>query len=94
MCELCNTLENTWNNEDYAIYKNILPLGLRFFNALTKKKACVYDNELILFRLGNKFYIFNKLNYKEKGLIFNVESKETSNQTFAQVSEKLDAFQK
>ena len=32
--------------------------------------------------------------YKEKGLIFNVESKETSNQTFAQVSEKLDAFQK
>ena len=32
--------------------------------------------------------------YEKKGLIFNIESKETSNETFAQVSEKLDALTK
>ena len=32
--------------------------------------------------------------YEKKGLIFNIESKATSDETFAQVSEKLDVFQK
>ena len=69
-CQTCYGAINGQNIKDkkklYKKYKNLLPLSIRFF-ALSSKKLCVEDEELIVFSVGKKKYAFNKLCVKEKG---------------------------
>ncbi len=52
----------------YKEYKGLLSLGVRL-KALFAKKYCVEDDEIIIFLVGKKKYIFNKLNVTEKGYV-------------------------
>ena len=69
-CHTCFVAENGSGTleqvELYNKYKGLLPLGARM-GAISEKKFCVEDEEIILFVLGTKKYVFNKLSVKEKG---------------------------
>lgn len=69
-CKTCRDAEGA-NVEKakllYKRYKDFLPLSTRM--SPTKKKYCYEDEEIILFVVGKKQYIFNKLNVKEFGYV-------------------------
>lgn len=71
-CKVCDVIYNSYKDADgkvlYKKYQNLIPLGTRFVNVFSNK-SCAEDEELIMFKIGNKIYAFNKLNVKEKGLI-------------------------
>lgn len=52
----------------YKTYRGVLPLTTRIA-ALTSSKRCYEDNEIVVFAVGNKKYILNKLNIKERGYL-------------------------
>ncbi len=71
-CSVCRASETaTFNHSDrlrYKKYKTLLSFGRRA-TAGFGKKACVEDNEIMIFIIGKHRYLFNKLNVKEKGFI-------------------------
>ena len=69
-CPLCASLEylDEEAKERYKQYRNILPISTRLIRCFSKK-YCVEDEELIIFVLGKKYYVFNKLDATEKGYI-------------------------
>ena len=66
--DLCAPAERNLDPADarrcYRTYSGILPLSKRLL-ATRKRKACYEDEEMILFVLDNKQYLFNKLNVGE-----------------------------
>ena len=52
----------------YADYKEMLSLGVRLKYMFTKK-YCFEDDGIILFVMGNKKYIVDKLDIKENGYL-------------------------
>lgn len=71
LCPTCQAIDADINDSHkklYKKYRTMLPLSTRLF-ALFSKKGCIEDQEIILFKVGNKTYIFNKLNAKEKGFM-------------------------
>ncbi len=70
-CALCQKADESVVSDDakalYKKYKNFLPLFARF--TFTKNKGAYEDEEIILFVVGKKQYLFNKLNAKEFGYI-------------------------
>ena len=72
LCPICDKankgLGDDQNKQLYKEYKGLLPLSVRAFS-IFNKKFCFEDNELIIFLLGKKKYLFNKLSVKEKGCI-------------------------
>lgn len=72
-CGLCSQICEASSTPDleeaellYKNYRNMLPLGTRVFN-LFNKKYCYEDNQLIVFKVGKKGYLFEKADvYIEK----------------------------
>lgn len=54
----------------YKKYREILPLSVRLFS-LFKRKYCIEDEEILLFMIGNKKWIFNKLGIMKNGYLKN-----------------------
>ena len=54
----------------YRKYQNVLPVSVRVFS-LFKKKYCIEDEEILLFLLGNKKWIFNKMGVMKNGYLKN-----------------------
>ncbi|MBQ8689060.1 MAG: hypothetical protein IJ515_01705 [Clostridia bacterium] len=71
-CPLCASLAkaptDTKARARYRTYSGMLPLHTRVAS-LFAKKACVEDDEIIIFVLGSKRYIFNKLNAGDRGYL-------------------------
>ena len=70
---LCRTCRGVGNDSVekakklYKEYKDFLPLTSRL--TLSTKKYCYEDDEIILFLVGKRQYIFNKLTIKEFGYV-------------------------
>ncbi len=70
LCRTCRSAGNTDLDKAkklYKEYKDFLPLVSRL--SLSSKKYCYEDDEIILFIVGNRQYVFNKLTIKEFGYI-------------------------
>lgn len=71
-CPVCKASETATESSEYRAaygrYKTLLSFGRRAKAHFTKK-ACVEDNEIIIFVIGKHRYLFNKLNVKERGFI-------------------------
>lgn len=52
----------------YRKYAGMLSLGVRLAH-LFAKKYCKEEDNVILFELGRDCYVFDKLNFKERGFI-------------------------
>ena len=69
-CEICafSGKPDAQSQKIYKKYRTMLPIGTRMLSAFSPKSA-VEDDELILFIVGNKRYLFNKLDAKQTGYL-------------------------
>ena len=69
-CPICsfNGEPDAQAQKTYRKYRTMLPLGTRLTTAFSPKGA-VEDDELILFIVGNKRYLFNKLDAQRTGYL-------------------------
>ncbi|MBR5439352.1 MAG: hypothetical protein IKV61_03955 [Clostridia bacterium] len=69
-CTICSEANVSMGTESqkalYKKYKNLLPIGARVL-VKNSTKFCLEDEEVIIFVVGTKQYMLNKLNVKENG---------------------------
>ncbi len=68
-CPICYKADRQLTEQSkklFKVYKDYLPLSVR---SKKGEKACFEDDEVILFVVGNKRYMFNKLNVKDTGYV-------------------------
>ena len=69
LCSFCEVSDHSPKAKKlYSKYGNMLGLGVRFFNMFSKK-YCREEGNIILFEVGDKRYVFDKLNATEAGFI-------------------------
>ena len=66
--DLSNSVSLKTAAKVYKKYRNILPVSVRLFSAF-KKKYCIEDEEILLFMLGRKKWIFNKTCIMKNGYL-------------------------
>ena len=69
-CEVCafSGKPDAQSQNTYRKYRTMLPIGTRMLTAFAQK-AAVEDDEMILFVVGDKRYLFNKLDAKQTGFL-------------------------
>ena len=70
ICTFCSNTHPDEAVENYKKYREILPVSLRLFSG-KGEKICLEDDEILLFRLGDKKYIFHKFSLRERGYLPN-----------------------
>lgn len=67
LCPLCGAnIDDSESKRLYKKYRRMLPVGTRV-KSIFFRKACREDSTVILFTVGNKRYMFNKIEARDRG---------------------------